>query len=228
MEHENELASEFFLTVAFSLELLNRLIEEAANHTSFDDVGVYIDDGYASLLRLPLGELSRHCRVAVAVVTSMIGKPDFLTWADLRSLVGMGVSVLPHGISHVALAAIQNGRVLNTPPGESGQLLTTGKLQQLNSNSVRLQLVRPLEVLRPLGRHIDEFVLPYGLYNAETLRINQDAAAYRYLATCEPFLDVGSALRPRVILTSGQSIESTFARLCKLTPLSPNHKPAFL
>jgi len=81
------------------------------------------------------------------------------------------------------------------------------------------QLVESRKQLEAIGiQKIDEFVLPYGLYNNQTLEINKKTAKYKYISTCDEYLDSGEQLKPRFLITSDISVKETINKIKRLQP----------
>ena len=137
----------------------------------------------------------------------------------IRWLQVNGVNIVPHGVSHSALCIYSGDKLLGTRYGGIYQNTPYGKGGSLTENEVLSQLLESKKALEAIGiKHIEEFVLPYGLYNREILEINRKMSIYKHLSTCDEYLDSGELLRPRFLITNDLSVELTIDRIMKLKP----------
>jgi peptidoglycan/xylan/chitin deacetylase (PgdA/CDA1 family) len=160
---------------------------------------IYFDDNHQSAKEAILSsQWSSRISVVVAVPIDSIGKRDCNSYDDLFSLYRHGVEIVPHGYSHTALAFPSATGLQSTPKNGDYQNSAAGK-HILPANQVLFQLLESKHALWQFQPR--EFVLPYGLYNCDTIKINGRFRIYRYLTTCEPKLDCGQRIRPRFLVT---------------------------
>lgn len=68
-------------------------------------VVVTFDDGYADQYTDALPVLQRYGdRATFFIVTGMLGKPEHLTWRDLRTMLRDGMEIAGHGVMHLDLS----------------------------------------------------------------------------------------------------------------------------
>lgn len=168
----------------------------------FDGARLYFDDNYESAIEAA-SYVTAFDRLSatVSVPITTIGSPGRCSLAELRSLSAIGVTVSPHGFSHTWLASYDaNDVLLDTPRNGIFGPSNEGRQDRLTVEQVRYQLSESKQALSAFEPK--EFVLPYGVYNQATLEINHEYRYFEYLTTCDPFLDNGMSLRPRLLVTS--------------------------
>jgi len=177
------------------------LIEAIRKNYQEKNFRIYFDDGKISANRYA-NWLKRNTRFPVicAVVAGDVGKPGYLSARQVRKLFQAGIGIASHGFSHAALAVSKSlddrhtpaaGKYVNSPPGVD---------QRLSENQVLFQYLESKKLLEKLGLIIEEFVFPYGLYNNDSIIINNKNKIYSILSTCDPQIDNGQSLRPRILV----------------------------
>ncbi len=107
---------------------------------------ISLDDGWEDQFAYSLPRLEKyHYSAAFFIVTSFVGSPGFVTWSQLRRMLGEGMTIGSHSRSHPYLDKITN-------PGALWDQIYTSK--QILENQ--------------LGAVVDQFAYPYGSYNAAT------------------------------------------------------------
>jgi len=202
------------------LEKVFSLCEQACLDLSLDYVNYYFDDGYVSFktqIAQKSWNIPRH-RLIVAVVTESIGSDSKLSDKDIRRLYNDGFGIVPHGVSHAALAVFdETDKLLGTPTDTSTYRNSIyGKSIALNSSEVLFQLTESRKQLKSVEPMVSfsEFVLPYGLYNEQTILIARQAE-YERLLTCHSGIDNGQFLAPRHLITQNNisTLESDLRNL---------------
>ena len=204
----NEL-SKYSMSVGDYKRILETTLDYCERSDSiFKNVKVYFDDGYISTLEiLSMSDLVDYCEHVVAIPTGWIGKGGFLKRTNVLDIANKGIKIVSHGVTHSALAIFKGCRIVSTPSCNGKyQPGSGGKKEILSENQVKYELIESRKFLESLSINSDEFVLPYGLYNKDTIKINLCMHAYKYLCTCDIALDNGSIMKPRVIVFSGQTI----------------------
>ena len=75
---------------------------------------VTFDDGNKSDIEIALPILKKHNVTAKFFPTiSQIGGQDYMTWDDIRSLMGAGMQIGSHGLNHVAWTKCTSDQLLN-------------------------------------------------------------------------------------------------------------------
>lgn len=200
--------SKYSMSVGDYKKILETTLDYCERSDSiFKNVKVYFDDGNISTLEiLSMSNLIYFCEHVVAIPTGWIGKRGFLRSTDVLEIANKGIKIVSHGVTHSALAIFRGNGTASTPCGGKYQPGNGGKKNILSENQVKYELIESKKFLESLSINPDEFVLPYGLYNNDTIKINSCTRAYKYLCTCDIGLDNGNTMRPRVIVFSGQTI----------------------
>ena len=120
-----------------------------------------------------------------------------------------GIKISSHTSSHAALAVYREGKLQGTPLGGIYQNSPWGQGDILSENEILFQLVESKNKLRNNNILTDELVLPHGLYNDTVLRLNYQYGLYKYISTCDEYLDYGEYLRPRFLIDNERSIKDT-------------------
>ena len=111
------------------------------------------DDGWRDQFTYAFPILEKyHDTATFFVFTNAIGNKDFLTWADLQTLVAAGMTIGDHSRSHPYLTEITDPRKLWDEIAGSKALLEQN-----------LQIP------------VTEFAYPFGMYNAQILSLVQKA-----------------------------------------------------
>lgn len=200
---DEEITDDFTITIQSLKSILEEINEEEPNI----EIHAYFDDGYDSFLNLvhPLKIINPQ-NTTLAIITDDIGKKGKLDWKDLTTLKEQGVNIASHGVSHAALAVYKNNVLQNTPPGGEYRNAPRGRKIILSEQEVLFQLDESKKILESRLGDVCKFVLPYGLYNEQTIKINDQNKIYDHLSTCDPLLDTGSNLRPRYLITNKKTI----------------------
>ena len=154
------------------------------------------DDGYADFLRnaLPVLQRDRLCATLFAV-PGFLGRPSYLTGAQLHQVAAAGVRIGAHTIDHLDLA---------TQPAPV----------------VADQVSRSADVLRALtGQPVRDFAYPYGTFDAVAVAAVQ-AAGYEDAGPLHwslPETDAGRFTLPRREVIGGESL-ADFAADAGVTP----------
>ena len=111
------------------------------------DVRLYFDDGNRSDVTVALPELQRRgLRATFFVVADRVGRPDFLSAADIRFLAAEGMTLGCHGMSHRPWRRLRSDQLRD-------ELLTSRS---------RLEDI--------LGLEVSDAACPFGAYDRRTLR----------------------------------------------------------
>jgi hypothetical protein len=164
-------------------------------------VRFYFDDGRTSAKDACRALRGEHPEIEliVAVTITTVGHADYLSYRDLREMREWGVRIAGHGYQHVRLASYGEHGVLPTAPDGPYQAAAGADPQApLSANEVLFQLTETRDHLHGLGS--DEFVLPYGAYNRQTIFINERHRLYGVLASADYGWDLGGTLRPRLLV----------------------------
>lgn len=216
-ESEKHINSRYTVGLMFFESLLTTLRRFLINQHRIQQIRLYFDDNHASCRHFAMAAVARTPFIGVAAVpVDSIGRSGYCSIEELRLLRQGGFEVLPHGFSHTALAIYENGILLTTANGGLYRKMPMGKEIALTEQEVLFQLTeskRSLKEFAPV-----EFVLPYGLYNDKTIAINAVSDIYQRLATCDPFLDSGENLRPRILITNDITIDETMRLIRNLLP----------
>ncbi len=217
---DSEISSKYAITVDFFAKLKYKVLNLIGKRgIFFKSVRFYFDDNYASFYKFifPLIK-SEPIDYVIAVPTDFINRKGYMTADNLLELSNNRIKIVPHGVSHAALCIYSGkellktesgGRYLNTPYGKEKALIEEEVAYQLNESRNQLELCG-------IANKIDEFVLPYGLYNRQILKINRRRANYKYISTCNEYLDNGRLLRPRFLITNDRSIMEIIEKIKSL------------
>ncbi|MBV8245187.1 MAG: polysaccharide deacetylase family protein [Candidatus Eremiobacteraeota bacterium] len=89
---------------------------------------ITFDDGYADQFQYAVPLLQRFGDHATFyIVTGMLGRPNHMTWRNVRALAGEGMDVGAHGVMHVDLASL-------TPAQQAFQIDGSIAALQRNAN----------------------------------------------------------------------------------------------
>ncbi|MBV8132290.1 MAG: polysaccharide deacetylase family protein [Alphaproteobacteria bacterium] len=117
---------------------------------------ISFDDGWATQFEYALPSLEKyHYTATFFVVTDYIGRPGFISWPQLQTLLTDGMKIGSHSRSHPRLSKITDSAKLWDQIYDSKTILET-------------QLETPVE----------EFAYPYGSYNAKAAELVK-LAGYR-------------------------------------------------
>lgn len=143
------------------LETSGRRVELDAQPGDADAVTLTFDDGEQSNLIAALDVLRPRAMPATFfVITSRIGAPGYLSFADLRALCAAGMRVGSHGHRHAILTSLDRAEL-------------------------RRELVESRDILQAgLSLNIDQFSVPRGYYD-ETVLEEARRAGYRTIFTSD-------------------------------------------
>lgn len=202
VENEDQIQSIYDITESQLIDM-NTLLKTFQGN-KYDAYTFYFDDGYKSfndiVSKTDLG-LTKE-RIRCAIIVDEIDLPNRLTTQQIRTLSREGYGIDSHGTSHAALASFDEGRLLatalggiyrNRPYGQEGCLTKQEVLFQLHESQQSLEDI--------LGENVTDFVLPYGLYNSQTLEIIASKTTYKKILTCHAGIDTGRILAPRLLIT---------------------------
>jgi hypothetical protein len=201
---ESDISSIYDLTT----EQLKKVIDLgslAVESGIVDGITLYFDDSFVSLVdRVMPMDKPAYCNTNAAVITDTINKNGHLSEADIEYCVAQGVSISSHGVSHAAFAIYDNAdeALLPTPAGGRYSNMPYGKAHVLSENQVLFQLNESKLQLEDICQNeIYEIVLPYGLYNPQTLNIIKTSTTYNFVTTCDAAVDTNQRIRPRYLVT---------------------------
>lgn len=213
-----DLKNIYTVTLDYYLDLLKKLDNAPATYNAlFSQYHIYFDDGDASFNDLVFPKIVDFSKFTLAVVTDDIGKKGYLTKDMLKKYDHNGIIISSHGVSHSSLAFYENGVLQKTPSDGLYINSEMGQKRSLSENEILYQLRESKIFLRNLLRHdIDEFVLPYGIYNDSILNINETNHVYNFISTCDEYLDRGKKLRPRFLVNNTRSVSETIFTMLQL------------
>ncbi|MDB5179900.1 MAG: hypothetical protein JWN12_532 [Candidatus Saccharibacteria bacterium] len=204
VEDDTSIQTIYDVTVA-QLEHIITICESIANEKKLDGVVYYFDDGYDSFKTIVAKNDwgIQQKRLVPAIITDLIGAEGRLSRDDIIKLYEQGYKPVPHGVSHASLAAFDDNDTLQpTHAGGTYQNVFIGKTKSLSDQEVLFQLVESRKALLSFLPNliINEFVLPYGIYNQSTSAVAKQAH-YKKILTCDTGLDDGQFLAPRHLIT---------------------------
>lgn len=222
VEKQSDIRSIYDLTVSQLLELNDRIASRCGN--SYDSYTFYFDDGYKSfgdiVCNLNLGINKENIRCAIIV--DQIGTPSKLSLDEIKALDAQGYGIDSHGVTHAALAVFEDGKLLPTLNNGEYQNRPYGQGVALSEQEVLFQLIESKLTLESgLNKAVDDFVLPFGLYNNQTIQIVTAKTSYRRILTCHPGIDRGQVLTPRLLVTQNElsNIDRLLNDIHKAAPL---------
>jgi hypothetical protein len=186
------------------LAYLEAVLEKLRSKNVFSSYELFFDDGYKSFIKLARSydfKIEKQ-HIHAAIITERLGFEGYMSPEDIEWIYNAGFSVYSHGVSHAALAIFSHKTLLNTPPSGTYQNRTYGKDGLLVEAEVRYQLVESSNSIEALiGTKPRSFVLPFGLYNEQTVFIAAAFSSYAKLYTCDKAFDTGQFLSPRLLVT---------------------------
>lgn len=199
---DSDIKSIYDITTDQLMELTDLLHKNKGD--KYSKFTLYFDDGHKSFLdivsNLDFGISTQ--RVRCAVIVNCLERSEKLTNSDLKDLAAKGYGIDSHGMSHVALAVYREGIIQQTPPGGIYTNAPRGQDSLLSSEQVFFQLQESKDCLEEiLEKDIDDFVLPYGLYNQQVIQIIISQTNYKRIFTCHSAVDIGQILAPRLLIT---------------------------
>lgn len=214
-KYERDIKDTYEITISQFLDIVKFVRNSAKKEdVHFNKYRFYFDDGDDSFLRrvLPLLHKHEYVSTTLAITTGFVEGKGFLDWDDLRGLMGSGINIASHGVSHSALAFYVDGVPLESIPGGEYKTSLFGHTSILSEQEIIYQLNESKNKLEENQFNINEFVLPHGCYNKTVLDINKKNKIYKIISTCDEYLDSGNYLRPRVLTRNDQNI-SDFKKL---------------
>lgn len=216
VEREDQIQSIYDITEN-QLINLNALLKTFQGN-KYDTYTLYFDDGYKSFYDIVSKadlDLDRE-RLRCAIIVDEIDLPNKLTVKQIKSLNKDGYGIDSHGMSHAALASFHEENLLITTPGGIYQNRERGQNYKLTENEVLYQVNESQKILENiLSKNVINFVLPYGLYNSQTLEIIASKTRYKKILTCHTAIDTGKILAPRLLITQ-ENINDTKYMIEKL------------
>lgn len=191
------------------VEQLRKVIETAEVgkvQGSYDDFVLYFDDSYESFSStvVTLDFLSHipKTNIRVAVIVEKLGRPGYMRQEDVVRMNAEGYRIGSHGYSHAALAVFDDGSLQDTPSEGQYKAVPYGQGEPLTVNEIRYQIIESKKFLEDLIKApVEEFILPYGLYNKTVIDLIQKSGLYKKALTCHTALDLGDFLAPRHLVT---------------------------
>lgn len=185
----------------------------------------YFDDGDNTFLTIAKKYLkeAEYPNTVLGIVTDNMNTSDHLSSTELKKLADQGFVIASHSASHPALAFYENGTLLPTTSGGNYQTSPFGHTKILSKQEVLFQLTESYKRLEEAGLHGDEFVLPHGCYNKQTIQLVNQTELYKTISTCDPFLDTGTNPRPRLLTRHNESLEAFKKHLSSLQPQPKNY-----
>ena len=152
---------DYLVANEFQVWRLERLVQALKNKTDMPDkvVSITFDDAYVDLYEdaFPV-LLERNLSFTIFVTTGLIGKKNYVSWAQLKEMQLKGATIANHTHSHTHLL-----RKLNREADDQWQI------------RVRQEIEQAQEVLnRKLGNIPRLLAYPYGEYNHQILKIVAD------------------------------------------------------
>jgi peptidoglycan/xylan/chitin deacetylase (PgdA/CDA1 family) len=147
-----------------------------------DDLTLSFDDGNSTDIEIVLPALSeRGLSATFFIVPSWLGKPGFITEADVRALAHDGMQIGNHGVAHQLWT----------------ELTPTQLSDEVSEGRRRLE--------RLTGGEIKTLAIPYGAYDAAVLRALGEYG-YEHVFTSDGGVADGDAwLQPREHLRADQT-----------------------
>lgn len=220
VSNSKQLNNKYTVTHDYYVELIEKLNQKIKDrNTLFSDYHIYFDDGYVSFNEFIYPSIGDYSKFTLAIVTDDINRNGFLNDSLLNMYDQKGIIISSHGISHSTLGFYKNGVLQDTFSDGPYKNSPKGQKKVLSENEVLYQLKESKTYLEKLvGHKINEFVLPYGIYNETTLLINKSNHLYKNISTCDEYLDDGDYLKPRFLIDHEKDIETTIDRILELGP----------
>ena len=108
VKSEKQLINKFTVTGDYFYQLQNKLgLLGSLLNPLIDDVHLYFDDGYDSFDTFVFPHIPsiKYRNYTLAITTDELDKPRHLDVSLLRKYHRLGINIVSHGVSHVALAA---------------------------------------------------------------------------------------------------------------------------
>ncbi len=155
-----------------------------------------------------------------AIVTSTVGKPEYMNWQQLNDLKNIGMGISSHTFNHCYLAVNVDPKTatkgpfakspVNDSPNQICPNFTSGN--QLNTGQIRGELLKSKQDLEnKLSIKIKSLVYPFGKYNEQVISIAKELG-YEIGFTVEPqdkkMLDLNKLFElPRIRINGQQTGE---------------------
>ena len=164
--------------------------------TGRNDVALSFDDGNASDVELGLPALrNRGLTASFFVLAGRLGKPGFLSVADIASLTHAGMSVGTHGMDHISWRGMDEA-------------------------AARRELVEAREVIsQALSRPVAEAACPLGRYDRRLLHRLRALGYSRVYTSDRSRADGGAWLQARYSVTAEDTVDTV--RMQILSPPPP-------
>ena len=209
VDRDSDVKTIYELTISQLIRLENSL-ETLREKNVFSSYELFFDDGYKSFISLARNhdfKINKNF-IHAAVITERIGQEGYMSQEDVIWIHNAGFSVCSHGVSHAALAVFNGTTVSRTPSGSIYQNKPYGKDHVLSYEEVKYQLIESSKYLESLiGVRPSYFVLPYGLYNDQSIYLAAVESSYSRLYSCDKAFDTGQFLSPRLLVTQ-ENIEN--------------------
>jgi len=219
---ESDLDDKYTVTYIYFENIINE-ITKILNRglCKFQDFRIYFDDGNDSFEKLILPKLTTLLkkRTTLAVVTNWIGKKGYLNSYLFKKYLKEDIKIASHGVSHSALAVYRNGILQNSLKRGRYQYSPFEQGDVLSEREILYQLIESKKKLLKVAINTDEFVLPHGLYNDTVMKLNFEFGVYKYLSTCDEYLDGGEPLRPRFLVDNEKTISKTIKQISNLSDI---------
>lgn len=140
VEGKQELKSRYDMTEDFAYELAEQLQHVARNFSV--ELGICLDDGYRSQYPCALRTARDFgINTFIPLISEVIGTEGYLTQEEIDTLKQeSNISFCSHGVSHAALGAYENERVVPTPKGGVYRNMPRGHASVLAEEEIRYQL----------------------------------------------------------------------------------------
>ena len=203
------LSSKYSVKSDFFFNLIDAIESERNKKKINIDIAIYFDDGYESIHSIIIPILKDiPYSVVAAIISDKLDSPGYITTRQLLDLYKAKIKIAAHGVSHSALAVYKNNVLQPTPLRGIYQNTPLGQGDPLSESEIEYQLVESKRKLESIiNSEIDEFVLPYGLYNNSVVKIFNKAGLYKYLSTCDVGIDFGQYIKPRLLISNDMELK---------------------
>lgn len=168
---------------------------------NYPNFHIYFDDGDTlDCLEQYLFEIRN--KVTFAIVIDKIGKAGFFGWKKLEKMKSQGFHIASHGVNHTSLCWFDNFGNKSTNPKKGDYTNSQRGKTLLSVNQVRYQIIESFNAFSNHRIHTNEFVFPYGLYSDQTIKILDQIEIYKKYVTCDPSLDFGKKIVPRLLINN--------------------------
>lgn len=132
------------------------------------------DDGLAGNFKLALPILKKYgFRAVFYVIAGSVGKPGYMTWDELKTLSGSGMSVQSHTLNHESL-------------------------ETLSMDTVNHELRESRKIIeKKLGSTVNSISFPHGSYNARIIKAAFDNG-YTFICTSDMVVNSDFSAKPAV------------------------------